>query len=162
VRRSHALLGFPWGRDFRYSEVMSTGRGPRGLLLASGITAGLGAFMFGVGMPFTNRLLRKRLPKPGEGPDREAREKGYFVTRLVGLGRDSQGEPFVVRGKVRGEKDPGYGGTAIMLGEAAVCLALDGAELEGGGVLTPATAMGQTLVERLRAAGMTFTIESSG
>ena len=42
-----------------------------------------------------------------------------------------------------------------MMGEAALCLALD--ELpDRFGVLTPATAMGGALVERLRAAGMTL------
>jgi short subunit dehydrogenase-like uncharacterized protein len=47
-----------------------------------------------------------------------------------------------------------------MFGEAGLCLALDGERLaERGGVLTPATAMGGELVERLRAAGQTFAVE---
>jgi len=46
-----------------------------------------------------------------------------------------------------------------MLGESALCLALDGDRLPGGGgVLTPATAMGDTLAERLRAAGQTLEV----
>ena len=40
VRRSHALLGYPWGLDFRYSEGMSTGPGLRGLGTAVAISAG--------------------------------------------------------------------------------------------------------------------------
>ena len=64
-----------------------------------------------------------------------------------------------MRGKVRGEKDPGYGETAKMLGESALCLAFDEAELpEAAGCLTPASAMGMILTERLRRAGMTFEV----
>jgi short subunit dehydrogenase-like uncharacterized protein len=44
-----------------------------------------------------------------------------------------------------------------MLGEAGLCLAEDTDRLPGvAGVLTPATAFDGVLVERLRAAGMTF------
>jgi short subunit dehydrogenase-like uncharacterized protein len=60
---------------------------------------------------------------------------------------------------VKGTSDPGYGETAKMLGESALCLAQDGAKLDARfGVLTPASAMGMHLVERLRAAGMTFEV----
>ncbi|MBA2566462.1 MAG: enoyl-ACP reductase, partial [Thermoleophilaceae bacterium] len=45
-------------------------------------------------------------------------------------------------------------------GESALCLALDGDRLpSGAGVLTPATAMGTALVDRLRAARFTFEVE---
>ena len=44
-----------------------------------------------------------------------------------------------------------------MLGESALCLAADPLESPGG-VLTPAVAMGDALVERLRIAGMTLTV----
>jgi len=158
VRRSHALQGFPWGRDFRYSEVMSTGEGAGGVLRAAGITAGVGAFVGLAAVKPTRRLLQRYLPQPGEGPSEEARERGFFVVRLVGLGEDADGQPFTVRVKVRGDKDPGYGGTAIMLGESAMTLATD--DLDGpGGVLTPSTAMGDRLLERLRDASMTFEVE---
>ena len=30
VRRSHALLGYPYGKDFRYREAVMTGKGPAG------------------------------------------------------------------------------------------------------------------------------------
>ena len=64
-----------------------------------------------------------------------------------------------LRGLVVGEQDPGYGETAKMLGESACCLALEGAELETeGGILTPASSMGARLIERLRDAGMTFSV----
>ena len=61
---------------------------------------------------------------------------------------------------VAAEGDPGYKATAVMLGESALALALDGHRLpDRSGVLTPATGIGTVLAERLRAAG--FTIEVS-
>ena len=61
---------------------------------------------------------------------------------------------------VAGQGDPGYAATAVMLGEAALALSLDGDRLPAvAGVLTPATAIGDVLVERLRAAGLTLDVE---
>ena len=85
-------------------------------------------------------------------------DSGFFEVRLVG---HIEGRAETVRGKVRGERDPGYGATATMLGESAICLALDQDKFESeGGILTPASAMGMPLVERLRDAGMTFEVTS--
>ena len=155
VRRSHALIGLPWGEDFRYSEVMSTGKGARGFTRAVSFAGGIGAFMAVVALPFTRPLVVKRLPSPGEGPSEQVRAKGYFETRHVALGDGDS-----VRGVVSDQRDPGYGSTAVMLSEAALCLALQGQELAAeGGILTPAATMGMRLIERLRAAGLTFEIQ---
>ncbi|WP_053233391.1 saccharopine dehydrogenase family protein [Sandaracinus amylolyticus] len=161
VRRSNYLLDFAYGRDFRYSEAMSTGRGAKGAIFASAMTAGLGAFVAAASVKPIRRVLENRvLPKPGEGPDREARERGYFVVRLIGRGRAADGREVTLRGRVEGKADPGYGETAKMLSEAALCLALDGAQLDApGGIRTPASTMGMRLVERLRRAGMVFRVE---
>ena len=156
VRRSHALLGLPWGEDFRYSEVMSTGKGPKGFSRAVTFTGGIVAFMAALALPLTRQLVVKRLPSPGEGPSEEVRAKGYFNTLFVALG---DGES--VHGLVADQRDYGYGSTAVMLSESALCLALDGAQLQSeGGIRTPASTMGTRLVERLRAAGMTFQVQS--
>ena len=80
--------------------------------------------------------------------------------RLLAFGRTQEGREVMMRARVEGRSDPGYGETAKMLGESAVCLALDELDSEGG-ILTPATAMGMRLVERLREAGMTFEAPSS-
>jgi len=155
VRRSHALMGLPWGKGFRYSEVMTTGRGVTGLSRAVSAAAGIAGFMAGIALPLTRPLLEKRLPSPGEGPSKEVRDAGYFETHLIALG-DGQS----LRGLVADQRDYGYGSTAVMLSEAALCLVFDGAELPSdGGILTPATAMGMPLVERLRGAGMTFEVQ---
>ncbi len=158
VRRSNALFGYRYGRDFRYSEEMSFGRGARGLARASAFTGGLAGLMATANVGWMRALLERKLPSPGEGPSREEREAGYFISRLIGKGTDAAGRPAELRVRVEGHSDPGYGETAKMLGESAACLALD--ELDkGGGILTPASAMGTRLVRRLRDAGMAFNVE---
>ena len=95
------------------------------------------------------------LPSPGEGPSAEARARGRFRHNFVAIG-DGQS----LRGFVSDRRDPGYGSTAVMLSEAALCLALEGAQLETeGGILTPASAMGMRLVDRLRKAGLKLEVE---
>ena len=100
------------------------------------------------------------MPGAGEGPSKEVRENGFFVMRLVGTlegAGEGKGKLF---GTVRGTSDPGYGETAKMLSESAVCLAKDGSAIrKQGGVLTPASCMGMRLVGRLRDAGMTFEVK---
>jgi short subunit dehydrogenase-like uncharacterized protein len=56
--------------------------------------------------------------------------------------------------------DPGYDETAKMLAESALCLALDDLPATSGQVTT-AVAMGDALIGRLRAAGISFTVVQS-
>ncbi|HSH03529.1 MAG TPA: saccharopine dehydrogenase NADP-binding domain-containing protein [Anaerolineae bacterium] len=159
VRRSHALQDWRYGEDFHYVENLRFGSGLRGRLQALGFSLGLGAFVGMVSVPFLrNILLKTFLPGPGEGPAPEEREAGFFRTKVRGRLTAEGGEVVWIEGKVAGTKDPGYGETAKMLGESALCLALDDLP-EVSGILTPAVAMGMTLVERLRLAGMTFVVE---
>lgn len=155
VRRSHALLGYPWGKEFRYDESVITGRGAGGWFKGFMMTTVLGIFMLGASFSPTRKFMRRfLLAKPGEGPDRELQKSGFFNLRQ--LGRLPNGE--LVHGKVTGDQDPGYGSTSKMLSECAVCLAKD--ELtSSGGILTPASAMAEPLIKRLRDnAGLTFEI----
>lgn len=155
VRRSNALAGYPYGRDFRYREAVMTGAGGAGWLKGNLMAVGLGALATGIYFEPTRKLLRKFvLPKPGEGPDKDAREAGFFNLMQVGKLPDGT----VLHTRITGDRDPGYGSTSKMLAEAAVCLAKD--ELDSpGGVLTPAVAMGDALLQRLRDnAGLTFDI----
>lgn len=159
VRRSHALLGQPWGPSFSYTEVMAMGRGVKGQLSAWGLTAALGATIALASKPATRELLERRvLPAPGTGPSRETREQGFFRHLTVGLGADPAHRRMV---RVVGHQDPGYGATSLMLAQASLALALDEDALpDAAGVLTPSTALGQVLVDRLRAAGMTWEVEA--
>ena len=158
VRRSHALLrdedGKGYGPAFKYNEAMGLGRGAKGFATAAAITAGIGGFFAAVSFgPSRKALARAVLPKPGEGPSRDAIENGHFEMHVLALTESGKR----LRGRVAGNSDPGYGETAKMIGESAICLAKDGARLMPRyGVLTPATAMGMRLVERLRKVGMTF------
>lgn len=157
VQRSNALLDGAYGKAFRYDEAVLTGRGLKGRLVASGMAAGLAGFMVAGAVPPTRWVMeRLLLPEPGEGPSPEAQRKGFFDIRFVG--RTAEGE--VLRSKVTGDRDPGYGSTAKMLGQAAACLALDLDEARApGGFWTPSTLLGDRLLERLRAhAGLTFEV----
>jgi short subunit dehydrogenase-like uncharacterized protein len=158
VRRSNALLGYRYGRDFRYSECQAFAPGPRGFLQAAAMTSGVTAFLAAAALGPTRKLLASALPAPGEGPSKKQRDSGFFVVKLVGIGAKENGARVRLLGTVRGVSDPGYGETAKMLSESALSLAQDPRET-GGGVLTPASCMGMRLVERLRTAGMTFDVE---
>ena len=156
VRRSNALLEYPWGREFRCSEVTVTGDGLVGALTASLITGGIGLFTLGMSLGPTRKLLTKYVfPDPGEGPSEEQMQKGNFRVRTRGRGVNEDG-PFTVDAVVGAEYDPGYGGTARMLGESAMALLEDDTESPfDGGVLTPASAIGTPLADRLEAVGFT-------
>lgn len=155
VRRSNALLGWSYGRGLRYGEVMGTGRGPIGAVSAAGLTAGLAGALAAMTFPPTRALLDRVLPAPGTGPGAEDREKGWF--RMVVDAATENGRRY--RATAGGQGDPGYAATAVMLGESALALALDGDRLPArAGSLTPATAMGDVLVERLRAAGHSYQV----
>ncbi|RLT97462.1 saccharopine dehydrogenase family protein [Ketobacter sp.] len=154
VQRSHAIAGMPWGENFLYDEAMSTGKGLPGMVLAAGATAALGSLIGLSALKMTRPLIKKILPKPGKGPSLRTIENGYFVMRATGT--TSDGRRLVM--DVEGEKDPGYGATARMLGEAALCLAADSSnQVVGGGFWTPSTAMGEALVTKLsQHAGIRF------
>ncbi|MFI7601691.1 saccharopine dehydrogenase family protein [Actinoplanes sp. NPDC049681] len=155
VRRTNALRQYAYGRRFRYREVMSVGTSPLSPLIAAGTKAGLAALVVGLSLPPTRFVLDRILPKPGEGPSEQARREGHFTIDLYT--RTTTGARYTARFRAKG--DPGYAATALMLGEAALALAADRDSLppSEGGVLTPATAMGDALVDRLRTAGVEIT-----
>ena len=139
IHRSNALLGHRYGEDFRYDEMMVTGSGEAGKSAAEGVAS-------------ANPLAGDKAPAPGEGPSREAREAGNYDLLFIGTTADGR----EIRAAVTGDMDPGYGSTSKMISECAVCLLEDCGDL-GGGIYTPAPAMGQRLIRRLKAhAGLTF------
>jgi short subunit dehydrogenase-like uncharacterized protein len=153
VARSASLLGY--GDGFRYAEYSDYGAGPVGAVTAGGVSVALGAGLAGLAFGPTRALLDRVLPKPGEGPSEEAQANGRF--RMEVTARASNGARY--RTTVAAPYDPGYSGTAVMLGQAALSLLQDGEQLpDAAGVLTPATALGAPLVDRLRA--HRFTLET--
>ncbi|MEM1154108.1 MAG: saccharopine dehydrogenase NADP-binding domain-containing protein [Pseudomonadota bacterium] len=150
VRRSHALLGLPWGENFQYDEAMLN----RSRLEAMGLSIGMGAGMIAMEFSPTRSLAARFLPSPGDGPSRRLREAGLWEAFFHGVHPAEREND--LRLKVTGDMDPGYGSTSKMLGESAVCLALDDTA-NSGGFYTPSSAMGDALRIRLEEnAGLTF------
>jgi len=155
VRRSNALQGWAYGRRFRYREVTGFGVSPAAPALAGTVSAALKAAEAGLAFGPSRALLSRLLPAPGQGPGEKARRTGFF--RIQIHTRTSAGARYL--GTIQAQGDPGYAATSVMLGETALCLALDRDHLPGcAGVLTPATAMGATLAARLRSAGHTLAV----
>ena len=156
VRRSNALLDYAYGHRFRYAEYMGVGPSPMAGVAAAATTAAVAGTAALGGRFF--RLLPRRLvervaPKPGTGPSEEVRERGYY--RVETYTTTSTGARYVATMSQSG--DPGYKATSVMLGECGLALALDRDKLpELHGVLTPAAAMGDALLERFPAAGISL------
>lgn len=155
VRRSNALSGHAYGRSLRYRESMATGSGVRGALAAFGLLIGVPLVIAGYWLGPTRRLLDRLLPSPGEGPTEELQIRGRFDVTLTARTENHS----TLQLQISANGDPGYAATAVMLSQAGLCLAFDGDRLPAvAGVLTPATAMGEPLIERLRAAGHRYEI----
>jgi short subunit dehydrogenase-like uncharacterized protein len=139
IHRSNLLLGKPWGTGFQYDEMLMTD-GP------SKADPGAGFDLSG------------QVPKPGTGPTRDERENGYYDILFIGEWRDGR----TLRVSVQGDRDPGYGSTSKLLPESAVCLVRDVPHARTpGGMWTPASAMGEALLERLQMnSGLKFVTES--
>jgi short subunit dehydrogenase-like uncharacterized protein len=141
IHRSNFLLGHRYGTDFRYDEMLLTGDGEQGKATADFVAK-------------DNSVANSDL-QPGDGPSKEERENGNYDAIFAGVSHDGE----MMISSVQGDRDPGYGSTSKMLAEAAMCL-LENPGLASGGIWTPAAAMGEALVKRLRArAGLTFQIE---
>jgi len=157
VRRSAAVWaaqGQPYGDDFAYQEGMRAKS--RGLARMGAL--GLGGAVLVLSTSVGRMLVRRLAPSPGEGPSEAQMDGGFFKSELVAEASDGR----KVRGRVSGQGDPGNRCTVRMLCESAFALcgdhsALPAAQL-GGGVWTPAAALGGVLLDRLRAAGMTFEV----
>lgn len=156
VRRTNALLqseGHQGYGDAGYTECMSTGKGAKGLAAATALAAGMGAGLLVLGIGASRRFVAKQwLPKPGEGPSVELQRTGFFVSRFAATGRAG-----MTKVTMRGEGDPGYAGTARMIGESAMCLAKDNLDSPGG-IRTPASTMPEQLLARLKAQRFTFDV----
>jgi short subunit dehydrogenase-like uncharacterized protein len=143
VHRSNMLMGFPYGRDFVYDEMVLTGPGEEGEATARRVIAA------------NNKLGASGGPKPGEGPSKEERESGSFDLLFVAIAPDGR----QARASVTGDRDPGYGSTSKMISECAICLLRDAIGAPAG-FWTPGAAMRHKLIKRLvDHAGLTFQVE---
>ncbi|HXA83750.1 MAG TPA: saccharopine dehydrogenase NADP-binding domain-containing protein [Candidatus Dormibacteraeota bacterium] len=164
VRRSAGLFEQwhePYGREFHYQEYQKI-TGPMARAKAYGMLAALGMLQATLKSPAGRRFLKRLAPKPGRGPSQQTMDNGFFRCDLVGIAADSR----KVYGVVSDKGDPGNRATVKFLCESALSLALNADQLPGapqrGGVLTPATGLGDVLVERLRKAGMRLETSEHG
>jgi short subunit dehydrogenase-like uncharacterized protein len=144
VHRSNMLMGFPYGKDFTYDEMVLTGQGERGETNARRVMAA------------NTEKTGPNAPKPGEGPSKEERENGLYDLLYVAIAPDGRH----VRAVVKGDRDPGYGSTSKMISECAICLLRDTPDVPAG-FWTPGAAMQHKLIKRLvDNAGLTFSVET--
>lgn len=156
VRRSNALLDYAYGRRLEYGEQMSMGKSVLAPV-ASAVAAAGNAATMALGSRYFDRvpgkLIERVLPKPGTGPSEKVRESGHYTVETYAT--TTTGTRY--RAVMSQKGDPGYKATAVLLGESALALALDRDKLSDlRGVLTPAAAMGDALLTRLPAAGVTL------
>jgi short subunit dehydrogenase-like uncharacterized protein len=143
VHRANMLMGFPYGREFIYDEMVLTGPGEKGEANAKRVMAA------------NTEKTGPNAPKPGEGPSQEERENGLYDLLYVAIAPDGR----QVRAAVKGDRDPGYGSTSKMISECAICLLRDTPNVAAG-IWTPGAAMGHKLIKRLvDHAGLTFAVE---
>jgi short subunit dehydrogenase-like uncharacterized protein len=143
VHRSNMLMGFPYGKELIYDEMVLTGPGEKGEANAKRVMAA------------NSEKTGPKAPKPGEGPSKEERENGLYDLLYVALAPDGR----QVRAAVKGDRDPGYGSTSKMISECAICLLRDAPDVPAG-FWTPGAAMQHRLIKRLvDHAGLTFELE---
>jgi short subunit dehydrogenase-like uncharacterized protein len=158
VRKSNALFGYRYGKNCTYREVQLV---PNWLTGFAGML-GFGLFAALLAMPPTRwLLLRYVLPKPGEGPTKAQQDSGHFESIIYAVGASDQ-KPMVKAFVRSGDAgDPGYKATARMSIEASLCMALERDRCAKGGIMTPASGLGKTLVDRLNKSGMKFGVDLS-
>ena len=144
VHRSNMLMGFPYGKEFIYDEMVLTGPGEKGEANAKKVMAA------------NTEKTGPNARKPGEGPSKEERENGLYDLLYVAVAPDGR----QIRASVKGDRDPGYGSTSKMISECAICLLRDTPDVPAG-FWTPGAAMQHKLIKRLvDHAGLTFAVES--
>lgn len=156
VRRSAALLAYD--PEFTYQEYMRFGRGLKASVQASMLSAGMAATQGAMALGPLRSMLQRMAPAPGEGPSEAKMDGGSFRCQWVAT--SSSGKQ--VSGVIADKGDPGNRATTKMLCESALALALQLDDLPGGrkygGLLTPASGLGDVLIKRLRSAGMTLQV----
>jgi short subunit dehydrogenase-like uncharacterized protein len=156
VRRTNALLDYAYGRRFEYAEQISMGKSIAAPVTAAMATGG-NAAMMALGSRYFDRipqrLVERVAPKPGTGPSERARETGHYTVETYTT--TTTGARYAARLSQKG--DFGYKATSVLLGESGLALALDRDRLSDlRGVLTPAAAMGDALMARFPAAGVSL------
>jgi trans enoyl reductase len=155
VRRSNALQGWAYGRQFRYAEAMSLGKSLAAPVASTAMSSAL-AWVNDLGNKHFRRLpprvVQRITSKPGSGPNAKRRARGYYTMETYTT--TTTGARYLA---TFSQHCDAYQGTSVLLGECGLALALDRDRLSAlRGVLTPASSMGDALLARLPAAGVTM------
>lgn len=176
VRRSNELLGHKYGPPtaFSYSEsqATSTRTGILGAFTAALTATGFVVLCAAMAVGPIRRALLRLAPQPGEGPSQALLDNGH--AKILVRAEEGSGEG-AAGGKGQGKKkevvdvefncrrDPGYADTSVMIAETALGLAFSkGTGVSGcvpSGVLTPASALGKVLQQRLERYNITWTVK---
>ena len=157
VRRTNAIANFSYGKNFKYNEMSSYDQGLGGFLKALMMLCILGLLQLSIKSKTLFRILNNvALPKPGEGPSKNKMSNGFFKMRLIGYIKNRTR----ISVTVSGGSDPGYSATAKMLSEAAISILLNEDKIpKSYGVLTPASGIGLTLIDRLKEKNISFKVD---
>ncbi|KFG41346.1 saccharopine dehydrogenase domain-containing protein, partial [Toxoplasma gondii p89] len=162
VRWSNALMGFKYGKDFVYRELMSVNKGGFFSALTTSMLVYVGMLCIKFS-PIRSLLFALRLlPQPGEGPSQKVLDSGFFEMRAVGRTQSKSGQNFRVSVTV-GSKlgDPGYRETAKMIAETGLCMALNMDKCTKlCGVGSPSASVGSVLKDRLEKKGFYFEVDT--
>jgi short subunit dehydrogenase-like uncharacterized protein len=132
-----ALLHY--SKDFQYGDAQLKNVSWTGKLQEMGTGLKLAAAIY---LPPMKRFL----PQPGEGPDRETMEAGYLTLHGRGIMVGDKETHLV--SKFHFNKDTAYLYTAALLAETGMVL-LEKRGKVAGGVTTPAVALGSDLTQRI-------------
>ncbi|KAG7449869.1 NAD-P-binding protein [Guyanagaster necrorhizus] len=136
-----------YGPEFTYDEL----RIQSNVLVAAVASLSLVLGLMSLMISPIRFIVKKLVRKPGEGPtDSEVELGGLDLVNITRSGSTYAKTTF------KGHGDPGYLLSCIMVAEAALCLLHQETIrpfARRGGILTPASAMGDALVERLNATG---------
>ncbi|KAK7691924.1 hypothetical protein QCA50_005329 [Cerrena zonata] len=151
---------FTYGPQFKYSEFRVAKSKAGGVLASLGLIFGMLSLL----IPPLRWLLKKVGPQSGEGPSPELQKNGWLkVTNITSSVATPTTPQRHVRTTINGSGDPGYALTSIMIAESALSILLNYSELtplaHEGGILTPASALGDVIVRRLERSGK-FRFES--
>lgn len=160
VHRSNALSGNAYGSHFEYQEKLATGKGVVGRVAAYGVSAVFAGFFSAAVLAPSRYILRNYvIPKPSEGANPE--KLATYGYEISVFGTTAKGKTLEVR--VTGKGDPAVFSTSRMIAESGMTLAFDLDQTQKvGGFWTPASLLGDALLNRLQQHGqMTFALHRS-
>lgn len=158
VRRSAWLFeqdSAGYGPEFGYQEYLDVKGGSKFRAWASNAAMGGAVALLTQGV---GRSLAKVLgPKPGQGPSEADMDRGSFKVRYHGTAADGR----TLTAEMRSPGDAGNRSTVRFVCCAALTLLDEPGPIPGqGGVLTPAYALGEPFLARLREHGVELSVTS--